>query len=62
MKMFHAYTMSERAGKKFWLRVGVAFENPDGTISVNLDAVPLSGRIRLRDWMEDPPASDPVVD
>jgi hypothetical protein len=31
-----------------WVRVGVAFENRDGSLNVLLDAVPLSGRLHIR--------------
>lgn len=49
-------------GKKdFWLRVGTAFENRDGSWSVVLDALPVSGRLivkeeRERDDREERPA------
>lgn len=31
-----------------WVRVGVAFDNRDGSINVLLDALPLSGRLQIR--------------
>jgi len=31
-----------------WVRVGVAFENKDGSLNVLLDALPLSGRLQIR--------------
>lgn len=31
-----------------WVRVGVAFENKDGSVNVLLDALPLSGRLQIR--------------
>jgi hypothetical protein len=31
-----------------WVRVGVAFDNRDGSINVLLDAIPLSGRLQIR--------------
>jgi hypothetical protein len=31
-----------------WVRVGVAFENRDGSVNVLLDALPLSGRLQIR--------------
>ena len=36
-------------GKSSWSRIGVSFENKDGSESVLLDAVPLSGKIVLQD-------------
>lgn len=31
-----------------WTKVGVAFTNRDGTVSIVLDVVPLDGRVQLR--------------
>lgn len=37
-------------GKKdFWLRVGTAFENRDGSWSLVLDALPTTGKLIVRD-------------
>lgn len=37
-------------GKKdFWLRVGTAFENRDGSWSLVLDALPVNGKLIVRD-------------
>jgi len=35
-----------------WVRVGVAFPNRDGSVNVLLDAIPLSGRLQIRDRPE----------
>lgn len=45
-----AYSLSERGGKSFWNRIGVAFVNRDGSITVKLDAVPVSGQLQIRDF------------
>lgn len=49
-----AYTIVERETdgetKSFWVRVGVAFENKDGSINVRLDALPLNGTLQLREY------------
>ena len=37
------------AGKTYWTKVGVAFENRDGSWSVELAAVPVNGRLQMRD-------------
>lgn len=37
-------------GKDVWLRVGSAFENRDGSETVLLDAVPIGGRLQIRDY------------
>jgi hypothetical protein len=45
------YTVSPRGeGKKdFWCRIGTAFTNRDGSLSVVLDANPVNGRLIVRD-------------
>jgi hypothetical protein len=37
-----------------WVRVGVAFDNRDGSLNVLLDALPLSGRLQIRGRDQDP--------
>jgi hypothetical protein len=53
MKM--VWTMVERgqgsgAVKSYWTRVGVGFVNRDGSITLRLDAIPLSGTLQVREW------------
>jgi hypothetical protein len=49
-----AYTIIERGeGKSFWLRVGTAFENRDGSLNVYLDAIPINGRLQIREYQPD---------
>jgi hypothetical protein len=43
-----AYTVTERGERTYWTRIGVAFTNRDGSITVRLDAVPVSGTLCLR--------------
>ena len=41
-----------RAGsrdRKYWLRIGVAFINRDGSLNVRLDAMPTNGMLHIRD-------------
>ncbi len=47
-----AYTIVERDkdGRKFWVRVGAAFVNRDGSLNVKLDAVPVNGQLQIRDY------------
>jgi hypothetical protein len=40
-----------------WVRVGVAFDNKDGSVNVLLDALPLTGRLQIRSR---PVESDPA--
>lgn len=46
------YTIVERARdkRKFWLRIGAAFTNRDGSLNVHLDAVPTNGTLHIREW------------
>lgn len=37
-------------GKDVWLRVGSAFDNRDGSVSVLLDAVPIGGKLQIREY------------
>ena len=65
-KMKMVYTVVERApGKSFWTRVGVGFVNRDGSLSLRLDAIPVSGTLHVRDWeprddAATPPSTDAV--
>lgn len=44
------YTVVEREpNKKFWVRIGRAFTNRDGSLSVQLDAMPMNGRLEIRE-------------
>jgi hypothetical protein len=54
MKDVYAIYESENDGKDRarWVRVGVAFPNRDGSLIVLLDALPLSGRLQIRDRSE----------
>lgn len=38
----------ERDNRTFWLRVGTAFENRDGSLTVLLDALPVGGKLQVR--------------
>lgn len=44
--------MVEKSGdgeRSFWTNVGVAFVNKDNSLTVELNAIPLSGRLQIRD-------------
>jgi hypothetical protein len=47
-----AYTVVERDkdGRQFWVRVGAAFVNRDGSLNVRLDAMPVNGKLQIRDY------------
>ena len=47
------FTIIESAdGKSFWRKLGAAFTNRDGSLTVGLDAVPVNGRLHIRDPKE----------
>lgn len=39
----------DRDAKSFWTKIGVAFENKDGSYALHLAAIPVSGRLQMRD-------------
>lgn len=45
------YTIVKKAdGKDLWLRIGSAFRNRDGSLSVFLDAMPTNGKLQIREY------------
>ena len=38
--------------KSFWHKIGVAFVNKDGSLSVHLDSLPMNGKLQIRDHVE----------
>lgn len=59
-KMQAVYTVvPKNDGKDVWLRVGSAFPNRDGSLSVLLDAVPTNGRLQIREYAPRDGASPP---
>lgn len=56
----------ERDGKKFWVRIGSAFRNRDGSLNAYLDAVPVNGTMHIREQRaygdrDAPPANDDLA-
>lgn len=45
------YVVSERNGKHYWNRIGLAFVNRDGSLSVKLEALPVTGELQIRDYV-----------
>jgi hypothetical protein len=41
--------MTQEGTRSFWTKVGAAFENRDGSVTVRLDALPLTGTLQIRD-------------
>jgi hypothetical protein len=50
-RMKIAYVITERNGRNFWNRCGVAFVNTDGSLNVKLESLPVSGEIQIRDYV-----------
>jgi len=46
------FAIAERNGKSYWLRIGAAFTNQDGSETVLLDALPVTGRLQIRSAAE----------
>jgi hypothetical protein len=38
-----------------WVKVGVAFVNRDGSLNLQLDALPVDGKLHVRDFKEKDP-------
>jgi len=55
-KMKTVWSVVERApsnggpAKSYWTRVGVGFINRDGSMNLHLDAIPINGKLQVRDW------------
>lgn len=49
-KIKTVFTITERAGKSYWTRVGVGHVNNDGSIGLKLDAIPINGTLQVRDY------------
>jgi hypothetical protein len=50
-KMKIVYVITERGGRSFWNRCGVAFVNNDGSLNVKLEAIPVNGEVHIRDYV-----------
>ncbi len=59
-KMKIVYVITERNGRHYWNRVGVAFVNRDGSLNVKLEAVPVSGEFQIRDYTPRDEAAAPA--
>lgn len=43
------YTVITRGEHRHWLRLGLAWPNADGSLTVRLDALPINGTLQIRD-------------
>ena len=53
-KMKHVWMVedvpaSSGGARAFWTKIGVAYENDDGSLSLTLAAIPVSGKMQIRD-------------
>lgn len=46
------YHITNRGGKSYWRRIGLAFQNLDGSLSVKLETIPADGEMQIRDFVE----------
>jgi len=56
------FTIVEKEGveKSFWIKVGACFLNRDGSFNVYLDALPINGKLQIRE--KDRRGDDPDKD
>ena len=51
----NVYAITEREGaKSFWTRIGTAWTNRDGSLTIRLDALPVNGVMQVRDADPEP--------
>jgi hypothetical protein len=50
-RMMEVFTIVDKEGfeRSFWVKVGACFPNRDGSLNVYLDALPLNGRLQIRE-------------
>jgi len=58
LNVFSPVESGKEPKRTFWLRVGNAYVNRDGSINVYLDAFPMNGRLQLREPDEKEPTAD----
>ena len=49
-----AFNIIEREGleRPYWQKIGVGWVNRDGSINVQLDSLPIAGKVQLREYKE----------
>jgi len=50
--------IDRKNGQTYWMRIGTAFENVDGSINVYLDAYPITSKLQVRQSQEDDKDAD----
>ena len=51
-RIYKVYTIVEKPGadKDYWMEIGIATVNRDSSISAKLDALPVNGRVHIREY------------
>lgn len=63
-KMKHVWMVEDapsspgEAPRTFWTKIGIAVENEDGSLSLTLSAIPVTGKMIIRD--ESAPVTTPL--
>ena len=63
--MLGVYTIVERKSEEYpdrknlWIHIGVAFINRDGSINVRLNALPVDGKLHIREMSNGEAATEP---
>jgi len=63
--MLGVYTIVDRKDeehpdrKNIWIHIGVAFINRDGSINVRLNALPVDGKLHIREMKSEEAATEP---
>jgi hypothetical protein len=52
-KPWGAFNIVERGEKSYWNRIGTAFRNQDGSYNIYLDALPVGGKVQIREIKDD---------
>jgi hypothetical protein len=50
-KVVYVIKRDEKSTKTYWTKIGVAFTNRDGSLNVQLECLPLDGRLHIRDYV-----------
>ena len=53
MKVLCPVAGGKNKDQTFWMKMGVAYENRDGSTNIYLDALPTNGKLQLRPWDEE---------
>lgn len=48
LDVFTVREAQREGAKPFWCKIGSAYTNKDGSLSVYLDALPLNGKLQIR--------------